>query len=192
MASKLGDKARCKPGEHRGERIVRRRPVRTNTKTAKCPGCCPDAAGAIFEREVVSFDVEPWIYEWRCRNCGHVLPAKASPKATKLTPSQEQVVERLRATFGGSVEVDLQPSRKAWVRGRNDERSIYDGTVLGGWIGPMGAYELTLYRLGPKIKVTDRIGWSVYIGETAEEKAQRTAMDARWDAIAKRHEEGSK
>lgn|SRR5262245_42230679 len=52
----------------------------TKTKRAKCPGCLPDRAGAIFE------SVEGGA--WTCRNCGHQLPPRKVSAATLMAHAQ--------------------------------------------------------------------------------------------------------
>ncbi len=123
----------------------------------KCNRCCPDG-GAICDSER-NIDGKPI---WKCRNCYLEMPRRIIKATGKPTPTQAALIERLTATFGGTVETEMI-GRKAYVKLTNEARPWYAGRFLGGIIGAGGKFKLNLYKLGGDVEITTEIGIKVYL-----------------------------
>ena len=92
----------------------------------------------------------------------HRLPRRVVQATGKLTRQQAALVERIKTLFGGTLQHEFI-GRKVFITANNDSRNWYTGQMLSGAIGPAGKMELTLYRLGGDVKITNRIGLEVYL-----------------------------
>ena len=110
----------------------------TTTKTAKCPNCLPDSAGAIFSAYGAN--------EWKCNNCGHRLPRRTNKPQPKITPSMQNVLDALK-NLGWNVETSFI-GRKLWVTASHPTRNWVSGNTLYGTVGVRGDINLKLQRLG--------------------------------------------
>lgn len=129
-------------------------------KIAKCPSCLPDAAGAIFRRQMGN---EGW--EWKCSNCHHIMPIRKITPSKEITKCQAEIIEKIKA-LGWAVETKMI-GRAVWIQGKKDRGSFGMNLIawdsIFGTISVKGTYKITLQRLGePKI-VTDSIGLSVWL-----------------------------
>lgn len=124
-------------------------------KVAACPKCLPDSRGAYFDGCGGT---------WTCRNCGHRLPRRTNKRTSdKATPSQAAIVSRLES-MGWTVETSFI-GRNLWVSATRDigTNGLWFGDRVFGSVGPRGAFELKMYRVGSgEIVMTDDIGLSVY------------------------------
>lgn len=135
-----------------------------NRKTGKCPKCCPEG-GAIFHAESnYNYETEKFDRVWICQNCGEKLPRRVvSRKPTKPTPTQEDVLAKLKEAFGGEIVRTELIGRTFSFKIENESRAWYKGRLLAGFIGPNGKMDVTLYRLGGDVKINDDIAISVYL-----------------------------
>ena len=110
----------------------------TRTLHGKCPRCCPNG-GACFER----------IYDppgKKCNNCHAVYPRKGvNGKPGKPNKTQEEVIARLLAEFGGEITEKRMIGRKVWVAMKNETRNWMLGDSFYGTIGPCGAFSLKFH-----------------------------------------------
>jgi hypothetical protein len=124
-----------------------------STKRGKCSRCCPDG-GAIFTN---------CVDHWRCNNCGYCLPRKTYKRTSAaLTPSQEQVIERVKRAFK-PIECTMQMiGRKVYITMKNN-RSMFVGDALHGTIGPRGSFKLTLQRFGGDALINDDLDIRIHL-----------------------------
>jgi hypothetical protein len=127
----------------------------TKTLRGKCPRCCPDG-GACFERYGDA--------EKRCNNCHLVLPFRRIKPTGKATASQQEAIDRILATFGGTVTKLEMIGRKAWVEIKNPARHWALGDTVYGAIGAGGKLELKMHRLYGDAIIRNDIDVSVYLG----------------------------
>ena len=131
-------------------------------KIAKCPNCLPDVAGAIF-RATYNDDFGPTdgpLNAWKCCNCGHMMPRRVNKPTQKITPSQQEVLNRL-TRMGWVLETKFI-GRNLWITGKAETHWLHGDTMFGT-IGPRGNFKLERQvPLIPAKKVTDSIGLSVY------------------------------
>lgn len=127
-------------------------------KTAKCPSCLPDSAGACFT--AVWSDEDSGLNTWECNNCGHRMPRRRNKPTEKITPSQQRVIDKL-TEMGWKLEVTFI-GRKVWISGKAETNWLFGDTMFGT-IGPRGNFEFERQTpFIPAKKITDSIGLSVY------------------------------
>jgi len=128
-----------------------------NTKLAKCPYCCPDVAGAIFER---TWDLDRDERCWECRNCGTYIRAnrRSEKPTTKMTPSQKHSFDLVLERFETPV-IEKQEfiGRKLWIQIKDENKF----QSVSGTIGAGGKFNLNSYSyfISKHIKKTSQLCW---------------------------------
>lgn len=127
--------------------------ARRTKKTRPCKECGP-VADFVLDSDWDD-NAGKYVECWKCTNCGGSTPCGKPPVHTKVSKAQQDLIDYVTAGFGGTVEVGeiCQHTGRVWVSFKNNERSIYDASLMFGSIGARGAFKFHIHPLFQSEKV---------------------------------------
>ncbi len=151
----------------------------TTRKTAKCPNCLPDQAGAIFYSETVyDEDFRVTGREWVCQNCGHTMPHRTRRQDWTFVTETATSVEQVRSLRNKVAFTYFNPNGAYAVKQATDDKisaAVDAGRCKSGALfvhGSLNDYHERAMRRLSKVKRPARFDVHYMIDGLLEEAAR--------------------